>query len=257
MENSTANGMRVGVIIPTLNEESNLARTVSVIVPALNEQETIGNVISDTILVMESLKMPYELIVVDDGSTDDTRQIATTYKATVLSNEENRGKGYSIRKGLKHAGGDIIVTIDSDGAHRPEEIPSLIQPLLNGVDIVAGSRFLGRGKGWTSRLNLLGNSLFNTVIMLLTGKRVTDSQTGFRAFRKEFADKISLESNGYEIEAEITVKGLKNGFVVQEVPISCYKRKNGTSKIRALSDGIKILKTILRANSVSIRHDSS
>jgi glycosyltransferase involved in cell wall biosynthesis len=222
--------------------------TVSVIIPAYNEEKTIGNVIAETISVMDSLDTPYEIIIVDDGSTDRTRQIATTYKATVLSNGRNRGKGYAMRKGFQRAQGDIIVTIDADGAHNPKEIPDIITPLFNGTDIVAGSRFLGRGEGSTTRLNHVGNFLINMTIMTLTGKHITDSQTGFRAFRKEFLQAIDLESHGYEIESEITIKGLKNGFTFQERPINCTRRKHNHSKLRILSDGTKIFKTILKAS---------
>jgi glycosyltransferase involved in cell wall biosynthesis len=227
-----------------------LNSVISVVIPAYNEEKTIGNVISETISVMESLKLPYEIIVVNDGSTDTTGQIAARYKAIVLSNGKNRGKGYALRKGFQYAKGDIIVSIDSDGAHKPKEIPDLVNPLLNGFDIVAGSRFLGRRRDSISRLNLLGNFLFNITIMILTRKRVTDSQTGFRAFKKEFLQKISLESCSYEIEAEITVKGLRNGFVFKEIPISCNKRKYNISKLKILSDGTKILRAILKSSMI-------
>ena len=120
-----------------------LSSVVSVVIPAYNEEKTIGDVISETISVMESLKLPYEIIVVDDGSTDDTGQIAARYKATVLFNGKNQEKGYALRKGFQHAQGDIIVTIDSDGARNPKEIPDLLHPLLNGIDMLAGSRFVG------------------------------------------------------------------------------------------------------------------
>lgn len=220
---------------------------ISVVIPAYNEERTVGNVVSGTISTMESFGMSYELIVVDDGSMDNTRRIASRYKATVLSNGRNRGKGYALRKGFQYAQGEIIVTIDSDGTHKPKEIPDLIQPLFNGVDIVAGSRFRGHVNNSTSRLNRLGNFLFNTTIMILTGKHITDSQTGLRAFKKEVLQRFNLESVGYEIETEITVKGLKNGFVYQEKPVTCEKRKYNVSKLRVLTDGMKILKTILEA----------
>jgi glycosyltransferase involved in cell wall biosynthesis len=230
---------------------------ISVVIPAYNEERTIGNVVSDTISVMGSLEMPYEVLVVDDGSTDMTRQIATGYRATVLSNGKNQGKGYALRKGFQHAQGDIIVTVDADGAHKPKEIPNLIQPLFNGVDITAGSRFIGPGKDSTSRLNRLGNILFNIAIMILTGKLITDSQTGFRAFKKRALQSVDLQSIGYEIETELTVKGLKNGFVVKEVPIRCEKRQSGKSKIRILFDGFRILTTILKANFSCRNHRTS
>jgi glycosyltransferase involved in cell wall biosynthesis len=228
---------------------------ISVIIPAYNEEKTIGPLLSETISVMDNLKLPYEIIVVDDGSIDNTARIATRYKATVLTNGKNQGKGYALRKGFQHSQGSIIVTIDADGAHRPKEIPDLTYPLFNGVDIVSGSRFLGNGrKDSTSRLNRLGNFLFNITIMALTGKRITDSQTGFRAFKREFLKKILLESCGYEIETEITVKGLKNGFSFQEKPICCEKRKYSISKLKIFSDGAKIFKTILKANFTQIFH---
>lgn len=230
---------------------------ISVVIPAYNEEKTIGNVVSDTISVMGSLEMPYEILVVDDGSTDNTRHVATMYKATVLSNGKNQGKGYALRKGFQHAQGDIIVTVDADGAHKPKEIPNLIQPLFNGVDITAGSRFIGPRKDSTSRLNRLGNILFNIVIMILTGKLITDSQTGFRAFKRHALLRVGLQSIGYEIETEVTVKGLKNGFVVREVPICCERRQGGKSKIRILFDGFRILTTILKANFSYRNHTTS
>jgi glycosyltransferase involved in cell wall biosynthesis len=229
-----------------------LRSAVSVVIPAYNEEKTIGHVIKETISVMGSLGVPYEVIIVDDGSSDGTGRIAATYKATVLKNETNRGKGYAVRRGFRQAQGDIVVTLDSDGAHSPKEIPELINPLFNGTDIVGGSRFLGKGSYTTSRLNRIGNFMFNMAIATLTRKRVTDSQTGFRAIKREILQKLNLASSGYEIETEITVKSLKNGFTFEERPITCKRRKHSTSKLRILSDGTKILKTILIANMAKI-----
>ncbi len=230
---------------------------VTIIIPAYNEEKTIGNVISNTISVMDALDVPYEIIVIDDGSTDKTGLIASQYKATVLSNGKNRGKGYALRKAFQHAQGNIIVTIDSDGEHKPKEIPDLIEPLHNGTDIVAGSRFLGDQSHVTTKLNQMGNFFFNATIMTLTRQRITDSQTGFRAMKRKVVDSLCLVSNGYEIETEITVKGLKNGFVYKEKPISCERRRYSVSKLKVLSDGTKILRTILKANFSKIKPDSS
>jgi glycosyltransferase involved in cell wall biosynthesis len=206
-------------------------------------------VISNTILIMETLNLPYEIIVVDDGSTDTTGLIASKYKVRVISNEKNYGKGYSLRRAIQNSNGEIIVTIDSDGEHEPKEIPDLIVPLFNGTDIVTGSRFMGNNHSQsTTTLHQIGNFLFNFTILTLTGKRVTDSQTGFRAIKRAVLEKLDLESNGYEIETEMIVKGLKNGCVIKEKPISCERRKYSMSKIRVLSDGQKILKTILKSS---------
>lgn len=229
---------------------------VTVVIPAYNEEKTIGNVILETNSIMNGLGIPYEVIVVNDASTDKTGQIASANKAIVLSNNKNRGKGYALRKALHHATGDIIVTIDSDGEHKPKEIPDLIEPLFNGTDIVAGSRFLGTQKGATTNLNLIGNLFFNVAIMTLTGKVVTDSQTGFRAIKRQVLEKLNLESDGYEIEAEITVKCLRNGFTFKETPISVERRRYNVSKLKLLSDGSKILKTILKAKFAKIEHYS-
>ncbi|NWF86282.1 glycosyltransferase family 2 protein [Candidatus Bathyarchaeota archaeon] len=218
---------------------------VSVIIPAYNEEKTIATIIEETTNTMDILGMAYEIIVVDDGSIDHTREIASRHNVTVVSNGKNQGKGYALRKGFQHAQGDIIVTIDADGSHNPKEIPDLINPLFNGTDIVAGSRFLGQEKDHTSKLHIVGNYLINMTIMILTRKKITDSQTGLRAFKKDFLQKTNFASYGYEIETEITVKGLKNGFAFQEIPISCKRRKYNVSNLRILSDGFKILKTIL------------
>jgi glycosyltransferase involved in cell wall biosynthesis len=225
---------------------------VTVVIPAYNEEKTIGNIINETTSIMNELGVAYEIIVVDDGSSDRTGQIASNHKTIVLSNKKNHGKGYALRRALKHSTGDIIVTIDSDGEHQPKEIPDLIDPLFNGTDIVAGSRFLNRKKRMTTNLNIIGNFLFNAAIMTLTGKVVTDSQTGFRAIKRDVLEELNLESNGYEIEAEITVKGLKNGFTYTEKPITVERRKYNVSKLRLLSDGTRILKTILKAKFTKI-----
>jgi len=232
----------------------NHSPAISIVIPVFNEEKSIGKVIEDTTTVMDSLGLPYEIIVVDDGSTDNTRRVATVYKANVISYGKNRGKGYAERKGFQHAQGDIIVTIDGDGAHKPKEICNLIMPLLNGSDVAAGSRFLGHGKRHTSKLNLLGNFMFNMSVTLMTGRHITDSQTGFRAIKKEALNKLNLESDGFDIETEITMKSLRKGFKFQEQPITVNRRKHDRSKIKAVSDGTKILKTILKTNLSKTHH---
>lgn len=219
---------------------------VSIIIPAFNEEKTIANVISGTIIVMEQLNMPYEIIFVDDGSTDNTGFIASLFKVKVIVNKKNRGKGYSLKKALQHASGEVIVTIDSDGEHKPKEIAPLLGAVLNGIDVASGSRFMNTQTGVTTKLNHIGNRIFNFAVMFLTGKIVTDSQTGFRAIKRSVLEKMNLLSDGYEIETEITVKSLKKGYVFKELPITVERRKFGSSKLKIIEDGKRIIGTILR-----------
>jgi glycosyltransferase involved in cell wall biosynthesis len=229
---------------------------VSVIIPAYNEEKTVGTVIRDTSEIMDIYGLPYEILVVNDGSTDNTELAASSsYKATVFSNSLRRGKGYCLRKALKYARGDIIVTLDSDGEHKPKEIPDLLNPLFEGNDVVSGSRFLSNRAEVTTKINRVGNFLFNTAIMTLTGRQVTDSQTGFRAMKRETIEKLDLQSDGYEIETEITVKSLLNGFQCKEVPITVERRQYNMSKLKILSDGKKILSTIIRSSFSELGHD--
>ncbi len=222
---------------------------VSVVIPAYNEEKTIEKILFRTNKTMETLGIPYEIIVVDDGSSDRTRLLAERHKATVLNNGTNTGKGHALRKGFQNATGNIIITIDADGSHTPEEIPKLLKPLLKGADIVVGSRFLGnREKDSVKKLHIIGNHLFNLLILLLTRKHITDSQTGFRAFKKKVIQEIKLTSKGYEIETELTMKTLKNGYLLQEEPITCEKRKDGYSHLNPLRDGFKIFKNIIKAS---------
>ncbi len=233
---------------------------VSVIIPAYNEGDTVAKVVEATAQIMEIYGAPFEIIVINDGSTDNTEVAAlSTHKATVLSNKTNRGKGYCLREALTLAKGNIIVTLDSDGEHKPKEIPDLIDPLLEGNDIVSGSRVLCSNHDVTTKIHRLGNSLFNAAIMALTGSVITDSQTGFRAMKRGALDRLALESDGYEIETEIAVKSLRNGFSFKEVPISIQRREYNISKIRLLSDGRKILTTIIKSNfsPMVIEHSSN
>jgi glycosyltransferase involved in cell wall biosynthesis len=220
-------------------------QTVSIIIPAYNEEKNVAYVISETIKVMEQLNLPYEIIFVDDGSTDKTGLIASFFKVKIIVNKKNRGKGYSLKKALHHANGDIIVTIDSDGEHKPKEIAPLLGEVVNGMDIAAGSRFLNKQSAVTTQLNQIGNHLFNLVIMTLTGKLVTDSQTGFRVIKREVLEELNLQSDGYEIETEITVKGLRGGFAFKELPITVERRRFGASKLKLIADSKRILHTIL------------
>lgn len=225
----------------------NLKPSVSVVIPAFNEEKNIDDVLVRTYKAMELCSLPYEIILVDDGSSDRTRELACRHKVTVVQNEANEGKGAAFKRGFVHAQGDIIVTMDADGSHDPDDISRLIVPILRGASVVLGTRFGTReGKESTRKLHVLGNDLINIAILLVTGKRVTDSQTGFRAFRRSVLEQIEITSSGYQVESELTVKALRNGNIVEEVPINIRKRTNGNSHVNPLTDGLRILKTVIR-----------
>jgi len=223
---------------------------ISVVIPAFNEEQNIGFVLTNVHKILKETSLPYEIIVVNDGSTDRTAEIVKEHNAFLVNHGRNSGKGNALKTGFVMAKGKIVVMMDADGSHRPEDIPLLIDPLLNGseVDVVIGSRFNDEvSRNSTTRLHLIGNKLINTVIFFLTGKYVSDSQTGFRAFRREVLKRLALWSTKFEIESELTVKMLKDGVRVREVPIRCMKRLRGNSKVSSFRDGFEIFKAILKA----------
>jgi glycosyltransferase involved in cell wall biosynthesis len=220
---------------------------VSVILPAFNESLTIGDVISNLIRSLDQIGLPYEIIVVDDGSADLTGEMAKEVGAKVISLSSNHGKGYALRKGLTEASGNIIVTMDADGVHDSSEIKELIEPLMNGADIVAGSRFLKEyaRRRSSSLINRIGNFLFNVVVTVLTNRQISDVVTSFRAYKADIVRDLELQSDGWEIEAEITIKALRTrGLNYLEVPVRIQPRRYYVSKTQVLADSFRILRTI-------------
>jgi len=225
---------------------------ISVIIPAFNEEKTLSPVIQRTHETLRDFGMSYEIIVVDDGSTDKTANATLQNGAILISNGQNRGKGHALVLGIKKARGSILIMMDADGAHQPEEIPKLLYPILSknpGVSVVIGSRFLGNlEEKAISRIHFIGNKIFNLLIKFFTGEWVTDSQSGFRAYRREVLKKLNIKSSGFEIETEMTIKALKGGFPIKEVPITCKRRRYATSRINTFKDGFDILKIIVDAS---------
>jgi glycosyltransferase involved in cell wall biosynthesis len=221
-------------------------RLLSIVVPTYNEEHTIGNVINRVITTLQKTKLVYEVIVIDDGSKDKSSEISRSHNATVYSLKQHMGKGYALRAGFKKAKGEIIVTIDSDGSNRPEELPFLLTPLLrNEADLVIGSRFSADIPTSGKRFNAAGVRIFNLMIRILTGVTVSDSQSGYRAMKSEVLDNLSLQSNTYEIESEMLVKIARGGFRVREVPVSFEQRTFGKSTLDPIVDGFKILMSIV------------
>jgi len=220
---------------------------VSVVIPVFNEEATIGNIVTRTKKTLEQLGVSYEILVVDDGSDDRSADIAQELKAHVLR-DPHQGKGFALRSGFRQAKGELVVTLDADGSHQPEEIPLVLRYIReNKADFVVGSRFFNSEANKTKipKVNRTGNKMFNYLIGYLTGVKISDSQSGFRAIRSSLIKKMKLSSHGYEVESEMLVKALRMGARVAETPISFDQRTVGKSKLDPIRDGARILYAII------------
>ena len=217
---------------------------LSIIVPCYNEEGTIGQVLKRIL----SLRLPcdLEIVVVDDGSSDRSVEVLGQFKSVrLIKHQTNRGKGEAIRTGIQESSGDFLLVQDSDLEYFPEDIPGLIEPILTKrADMVLGSRFLGKPKGM-SRSHLLANRLLSYLTQTLFGKEITDVMTGHKVFTRKSVSEISVDSRGFDIEAELVGKFLKQGKRIVEVPIQYEYRKSGKAKI-TWKDGCTSLWTLFK-----------
>ena len=218
-----------------------MSNKVSVIIPAFNEEAGIEEVLQE---IPQEILLEHEVIVVDDGSTDNTFNVARKYKVKVLRHEKNEGKVKAIFTGVNYATNDLIVLMDADYSYSALDIPNLAKEVLNGADLVIGSRFMSKVQN-VPFLNRIGNRLFSLLISWVTGCELTDAQSGFRAFRKMLLKNMSFESKGLEFETEMTSKACLQGLQIVEFPIE-YRKRIGESKLKPLADGFRMLKSIIR-----------
>lgn len=201
----------------------------TIVIPAKNEERTIEEI------VKKCLKYANEVIVMDGRSIDRTRDIAESLGAKVIL-DDGRGKGSAMRKSVDLVSGDIIVFIDADGSHDPDDIPKLMAPILRGeADHVSGSRLLGGSSElhgtFDECLRLMGSSFITACINKRFGVVLSESQNGFRAIKTEVFKQLGLKEDITTIEQEMIIKTLRRGFRMAEVPAHEYKRRYGKSSI--------------------------
>jgi glycosyltransferase involved in cell wall biosynthesis len=216
---------------------------VVAVVPAYNEELAIGSV------VLETKKHVEEVIVVDDGSTDRTAEIAGLAGAIVLRLGQNYGKAQALMKGFDLArqnGFTVGVMLDGDGQHNPNELPSLISPILEGeADLVIGSRHLHNGHD-IPRYRRAGQKVLDVVTSAGANQKVTDSQSGFRALSKKAMDNLDFESKGFNIESDMIVHFSQKGLKVKEVPIGVHYDVPHQHKKNPLSHGLAIMGRVVK-----------
>ncbi len=231
-----------------------MKKNITIIIPALNEKATIATVIKQCLNVLDSNKFATSVIVIDDGSTDSTAQDAETAGAIVVSHETNRGVGRAFKTGLEAAirnGADIIVNIDADGQFNPEDIPALINPIVeNKADFVTASRFKDPALiPDMPKIKIWGNKMMSLIISQITGKRFHDVSCGFRAYSREAALRLNLWGDfTYTQESfiDLRIKGMR----VEEVPLKIRgEREHGKSRVASnlFKYGIRSAKIILHS----------
>jgi glycosyltransferase involved in cell wall biosynthesis len=219
---------------------------VSVVMPAYNEQDTIEEIIGRVLAVPVRI----ELIVVDDGSRDRTREILAGLQRrhgfTLILQERNQGKGAAIRRGFAEVSGDIVLIQDADLEYSPEEYPALIELICQGrADVVYGSRFLGRHRVFLFT-HYVGNRLLTLLTNVLYNTMLSDMETCYKVMRTEVLRSMTLKSDSFAIEPELTAKIFKRGYRVYEVPITYDGRGYDEGKKITWRDGFTALWVLLK-----------
>jgi glycosyltransferase involved in cell wall biosynthesis len=234
-----------------MNTTLGAAMKLSIVIPCYNEKNSIIDIVN---AVRSSPVEPKEIIIVDDCSTDGTKEILEATIAPlvdkIIFHERNQGKGAALRTGVTSATGDIVIIQDADLEYDPQEYSLLMEPIIAGkADVVFGSRFMG---GRPHRVlyywHAVGNWLLTTLSNMFTNMNLTDMETCYKAFKREVIQNISVEENRFGFEPEITAKVAKMGCRIYEVGISYYGRSYAEGKKIGWKDGFRAIYCILKYN---------
>jgi len=214
---------------------------VVAIIPAYNEEKALADVIGKTLDYVD------EVIVVDDGSSDKTSEVAIEAGARVIKHSVNLGKGEALKSGFKAIDDDsIIITIDGDGQHNPNEIPDLVRPIIeDGADLVNGSRYMNGPEENTPAYRRVGQKVLDIATNISAGTKVTDSQSGFRAFSSKSKNVFRFKDTGFGIESEMLVDAAEAGLKIVEVPITVRYDLDGSTK-DPITHGVGVLFNITK-----------
>ena len=220
---------------------------LSVVIPVYNEKKTLN----ELILRVEAVSIDKEVIIIDDASTDGTRDLLKKYEKKegfeVIYQPKNKGKGAALRAGFEIVKGEVIIIQDADLEYNPKDFHVLLEPIFDKrADVVYGSRFLGGSHRVLFFWHYLANKFLTTLSNMFTNINLTDMETGYKAFRREVIESISLKSNRFGFEPEFTMKVAQRKFVIYEVPISYDGRDYSEGKKINWKDGVAALWFILR-----------
>ncbi len=229
------------------SEQKGVSVKLSVVMPIYNEVHTLSKILDR----VRAVALDKEIIMVDDFSTDGTRAILEDLKGTdgrVFYHERNMGKGAALRTGFQHVTGDYVIVQDADLEYNPEDYHRLLAPVTDeGAAVVYGSRFSGASRPENMAFsNWTANRLLTGLSNLLYGSHVTDMETCYKLFRAEIIKRISIESDRFGFEPEITAKILKQNIKIHEVPITYLGRTSEEGKKIGWGDGISAVWTILK-----------
>ena len=220
----------------------------SVVVPAHNEAKNLERLVVGLRRELKKTKKPFEIIVVNDNSTDNTVEVLKKLKKRVkqlraIHRTKDKGVGNTIRQGLNKVKGNFIITLDGDLSHNPKELPRFLKAIKK-CDMVCGSRYTKYGKADMNLSRLLISGLFNSIFRKIFGLPVKDFTSGYRIYKREVIDNTKYKSSGFGIYIEIPLKAHLLGYKLKEVPITYKRRSTGKSKLSYLKQGPDYLRVV-------------